>query len=635
MIFQSPFQIQSLVPEGTQVIFVSDLYRKQYAGGAELTTDALITSADCNVACIQSKDVTIDLLEKHANLFWVFGNFSSMNFQLIPTIVANIRYAIVEYDYKYCKHRSPDKHFAIEKTVCDCQDTSGRIISAFYYASEVIFWMSNAQRDVYFSMFPFLQEKQNVVLSSVFDKDTIEKLTMPTASIARKGWIVLGSNSWVKGFIPAQDWCKANHKDYEVVWNLNYDDLLAKLAFAEGFVYLPEGHDTCPRMVIEAKILGCKLQINDNVQHAKEAWFDTNDVSAIVDYLKTRTSVFWNEIKKFINVTHTLSGYTTTKNCIEQKYPFLECIQSMLDFCDEVCVVDGGSTDGTWEALTSLASFDSKLKIKQIKRDWDDLRFAVFDGQQKAEARKMCSSNFCWQMDSDEIVHENDYKLIKEFIQTFPKQVNLISLPVVEFWGSSDKARIDVTPWKWRLSRNLPNITHGIPASMRKVDENGSLYASEGTDGCDMINASTFEPIEQIGFYTQDAHNARMAALNGNNDALVAYQGWFNNVVNKIPGVFHYSWYDIERKIKTYKHYWQKHWLSLFNKEVEDTPENNMFFDKKWSDVTDDEIKILAEKLKNETGGWIWHSKWKGQNTPSIKIQKSEPKIMEKFKETK
>ena len=64
-----------------------------------------------------------------------------------------------------------------------------------------------------------------------------------------------------------------------------------------------------------------------------------------------------------------------------------------------------------------------------------------------------------------------------------------------------------------------------------------------------------------------------------------------------LPGVYHYSWYDLSRKIKTYKNYWSQHWQSMYNIVQEDTIENNMFFDKPWSEVTDSEIDNLAKKL--------------------------------------
>ena len=45
-----------------------------------------------------------------------------------------------------------------------------------------------------------------------------------------------------------------------------------------------------------------------------------------------------------------------------------------------------------------------------------------------------------------------------------------------------------------------------------------------------------------------------------------------------------------------------------------------MFFNKPWAQVTDQEINELANKLE-EIGGWIWHRKWDGTKTPSIRIE--------------
>lgn len=327
-------------------------------------------------------------------------------------------------------------------------------------------------------------------------------------------------------------------------------------------------------------------------------------------------------------MTKTISGYTTTKDCIQQKYPWKECISSMLGFCDEVIVVDGGSVDGTWEELVTWSKSNTKLKPHQIKRNWTHKRHAVFDGAQKAEARKLCSGDFCWQMDADEVVHENDYKKIADLVNNWPKEVELISLPVIDFWGCEKKVRCDVNPWKWRISVNNPNITHGIPAPLRRIDSDGNLYAAQGTDGCDFVY-SDGSYVPHAGFYTQEAHFARMHALNGNPQALKDYETWFNAVVSNIPSVYHYSWVDIERKMHTYRNYWQRHWESLFDIKTDDTAENNMFFDKPWSQVSDEEIKTLAQKLSTEMGGWIFHKKIDfSKPTPSIVLKSKEPKLM-------
>lgn len=605
-----------------QVVFVSDLFSEDYAGGAELTTQALIDQSPHNVMKVHAKDVNVNLLHAHQNDYWIFGNFSSMDFNLIPAIVANINYSVIEYDYKFCNYRSIEKHKMSTGTDCDCANNHiGKYVSAFYYGADHIFWMSEGQRDRYHSYFPHLVKRNQTVLSSVFDPNFFNVLeVMKNNTDARSGWIVLGSDSWIKGKEDAIKWCQENQKDFEVIWDLPYEEVLGKLAAAEGFVYLPRGGDTCPRMVIEAKLLGCEVVTNSNVQHENESWWRGSPES-IRDYLLQRPIALWSTLEKFIRRLPTISGYTTTYNCVSQNYPFVESIVSMLDCLDEVVVVDGGSTDGTLDMLRDLASDYPSLKIVENPRDWNHKRSAVFDGDQKAVARSHCTGDFCWQMDVDEIIHENDYPKIRDILKNVHKSNQLVALPVVEFWGNGGKVRIDINPWKWRLSRNYPHITHGIPAHLRRVDEEGLTYAAQGTDGCDYIHAVTGELISFVNFHTPETEQLRQNAQ-VSSIFRARYVDWFKQAVDSLPGVYHYSWFDIPRKIRTYRGFWSRHWQSLFDIKQEDTPENNMFFDKRWSDVTDEDIEKLAAHLQSEMGGWIFHRKIDWSNpTPSVKLE--------------
>jgi glycosyltransferase involved in cell wall biosynthesis len=371
---------------------------------------------------------------------------------------------------------------------------------------------------------------------------------------------------------------------------------------------------------------------------------DYKQISNIEDYLTASPRLFWSSVEKSMNYVPTISGYTTTYNCLKQNYPFVACIRSMLQFCDEVCVVDGGSIDGTLEKLLSLVEFNPEkskqflsgeleeissenklLKIKSIKRDWSHPRHAVFDGLQKAEARKMCTMDFCWQMDSDEVVHHSHYESIKSFVRGTNRGIEVVCLPVIEFWGSDGKVRIDVTPWKWRLSRNKPTITHGIPGHLRKYDENGDLYAMEGTDGCDMIYTESLKPVPNMNYWNNEFEFLRRDAILGNKESLTKYKNLIDKIIDQLPCVFHYSWYDISRKIRLYRDYWQNHWASLYNINIEDTTDNNMFFDVPWSEVTDEMIEQKSKQLENSTGGWIFHTKWPGVNVPSIHINVDHP----------
>jgi len=625
------------IPDDSDIVIVSDMFASEYAGGAELTTEALIDACHLNVFKLNSSHVSLDLLAQGSNKHWIFCNFSQMNKDLIPTIVANVDYSIIEYDYKYCAYRSPEKHEAATGEKCDCHEQMhGKLISAFYYGSTSLWWMSTRQMEIYHEKFPFLKSKFNVVLSSMFSSkffDTVSNLREKYENKKEDKWVIIGSTSWIKGVNESKSYCEKNNLNYEIVAGVSHNQVLEEMASSKGFVFLPLGGDTCPRTVIEAKLLGCEIKVNENVQHAEEEWFN-NSVTEIEDYLKSRPGYFWKFIESVINSVPTISGYTTTLNCIDQNYPFVESIKSMLGFCDQVVVVDGGSKDGTWEKIVELANSEEKLVIHQNNRDWNDSRFAVFDGLQKAFARSLCTGDMCWQQDSDEVVNEKCYEKVKELAKNLTKSIDLVALPVIEYWGSEGKVRIDVNPWKWRLSRNKDYITHGIPGNLRTYDDEGKLHALPGTDGCDYIDSETFDYINCANFYNDEIHNVRVAALNSdiNKDAgkfVDAYENWFNNVVNQLPGVHHFSWFDLGRKIRTYKNYWSKHWQSLYNVEQEDTPENNMFFDKSWSDVTEDEIDDLATRLQSEMGGWIFHKKidW-DRKTPFIDCEIRYPDVM-------
>lgn len=646
-IFSSPTP-KALIPSNTQVVFVSDAFPEQYVGGAELTLQALIDTSPVKTHKVLASELTIEHLKQGADKFWIFGNYVTLNSQLLPVIAANLRYSIVECDYKFCKHRSIEKHAQIEGSPCDCDKSNiGALISSFMSAADYVWWMSEKQREIYHARFPFLTDYPNSVLSSVFDDVFFKRVeALRAAQLSKNGrWIVLDHSSWIKGTQHAVSCAQAAGVDYDLVGNLPYHDMLSRLAKAEGLVFTPLGGDTCPRLVIEAKLLGCKLHLNDNVQHAKEAWFDTDDVAVVEEYLRGAPAAFWRATTRTMSKETTLSGYATTFNCVKQEYPFEACIESMLGFCDEVVVVDAGSTDGTLERLAEIQkkhlqiaregyesaeqkpslNFVSNLKVHVVERDWSDPRSALFDGMQKAEARARCTSDFVWQMDVDEVVRAEDYAKVRELVANFPKSVPMLSLPVVEYWGGLDKVRLDVTPWKWRVSRNSPRITHGVPAQLRSKDAEGRLIALPGTDGCDPVDAATGEPIVFLGFLTKEMDHARALALSGDAKALAAYEGWFARVVQNLPTVYHASWLDIERKIRLYRDFWTRHWTVLEGKEYVDTAESNMFFDKPWSEVTDDDIKSRAKELAEKTGGHVWHSKWDGRATPHMSLSQVIP----------
>ena len=76
---------------------------------------------------------------------------------------------------------------------------------------------------------------------------------------------------------------------------MKYQDALEVMASATGFAFLPDGADTCPRVAIEAKLLGLETHFNENVQHKDEKWFTTDDLNEVDSYLRAVPKTFWDK----------------------------------------------------------------------------------------------------------------------------------------------------------------------------------------------------------------------------------------------------------------------------------------------------------------------------------------------------
>jgi hypothetical protein len=279
-------------------VFVSDYFIEDFIGGAELTSDAILQACS-SYKTIRSAELTKEKIEKYKNCFWIFGNIAAAKEEMLLSAAKNLNYCVLEYDYKYCKYRSPEKHAFFEKK-CDCHiQRSGKIISIFFASAKVLWFMSTKQKEHYEKMFLFLKKQNSFVLSSVFDKPTLSLLKNLKAKKNNK-WLIVKSGSWIKGTREAIEHARQNKLEYFLAEKLPYKEMLKALAVCKGLIFLPPGKDTCPRLVIEAKLLDCELIINENVQHSTESWFSNKE--DIFKYLENRPQFFWQEVEKCLNV---------------------------------------------------------------------------------------------------------------------------------------------------------------------------------------------------------------------------------------------------------------------------------------------------------------------------------------------
>jgi len=278
-----------------KIMFISDMFAEDYPGGAELTTEAFIRSMPSThvAAKVHSSKVTQQIIEDNKDAHFVVCNFAGLDDNAKVYMCKNADYSIVEYDYKLCKYRSIKKHEMAENKPCDClEGLTGKITQAFYgYAKRVLF-MSEGQREIFLPKIPTLKEENSFVLSSAFLEGDLNFMESIKDNEKNNTYLILGSNSWIKGTQECVDYAKENNLSYEVIQGLPYHELLIKMSISKGLIFRPLDYDTCPRIVIEAKLLGCDLILNDHVQHKDEAWFAAQD--SCYEYLRNRPATFWS-----------------------------------------------------------------------------------------------------------------------------------------------------------------------------------------------------------------------------------------------------------------------------------------------------------------------------------------------------
>lgn len=151
-----------------------------------------------------------------------------------------------------------------------------------------------------------------------------------------------------------------------------------------------------------------------------------------------------------------LDGMFTIKNAISGGYFFLESILSVLPICDRIFVNDGGSTDGTLEALIKLKSiFPNKIHLLNIP-DIPSDRWEVIDKVLNI-ILNITKSEWIIELQGDEIYHEKDVPHILDMLKeiTSSSFIGIRNKRVDLVW---DSQRPEYEMGTIRIFRNVPNI---------------------------------------------------------------------------------------------------------------------------------------------------------------------------------
>ncbi|HEX2788378.1 MAG TPA: glycosyltransferase [Ignavibacteria bacterium] len=151
-----------------------------------------------------------------------------------------------------------------------------------------------------------------------------------------------------------------------------------------------------------------------------------------------------------------VSGFTIIRNGIMYVYPFKEAILSILPLCDEMIINVGKSKDGTLEAVKSIAETINDKKIKIFESEWDDkLKDGLVLSEETNKALKKCSGDWCFYIQSDEVLHEKYYPVVRNAMEKYlnEEKVEGLRFRYKHFYGSYDYYQDNYRKWYPKESR--------------------------------------------------------------------------------------------------------------------------------------------------------------------------------------
>jgi glycosyltransferase involved in cell wall biosynthesis len=124
-----------------------------------------------------------------------------------------------------------------------------------------------------------------------------------------------------------------------------------------------------------------------------------------------------------------LSLYTFVRNGLYLDFHVIPMLRHHLPLADEIVVLEGYSTDGTYEAIRDL---DPKIKVH--RSEWGAQNSMDWYVRFKNQARELCTGDWCLYLDCDEFLPEWDFTRLRTRLEHASE--TLLPIDVINFYGS-------------------------------------------------------------------------------------------------------------------------------------------------------------------------------------------------------
>ena len=305
-----------------KVLFISDFFATEMRGGAEIYDDILITMLkEDGVKVVSWK--TNQITDKHIRLYRNCGFHTIVsNFCLItkPTAEELIAhpgtYSILEHDHKYIKGRNPSVY---ENFEVPPQHIINRVL---YANAKNVFAQSSIHAEV-------IQKnlKINNVINLGMSLWTDEQLSVieKNLNVEKEDVVsIINSSNPTKNTLGTVEYCEDKKLQYKLIGSTDYEEYITQLAACSTYAYIPRVLETFNRVLLEARMLDCRLLTTNLNGCISEAWFKEHKGQELIDYVRTERPRIYGDIKNALfnpraiergdNITVILNAYRRPYN---------------------------------------------------------------------------------------------------------------------------------------------------------------------------------------------------------------------------------------------------------------------------------------------------------------------------------
>lgn len=273
------------------IIFISDFFLEQgVTGGAEAFNDELIKMLKSNLYSVNQINCHEFTQQSEENCSYIVSNFLNLSEDSKKFIMSK-KYIILEHDHKYVSTNDPSKFVNM------IAPSKHIINKMFFESATAVFCQSKIHSEVL---------QKNLLIDTVVNIGcnlwSEERLTLLESLIGTnkdKKNVILHSNNKNKGMPFTIDYCKRNNIDFEFIMPSEYSEFISHLARSERVYFFPQWLESFNRVIIEARILGCKVTTNKLVGATSEDWFKKFKGQDLLDFVRSQRNGI---CQKFVDV---------------------------------------------------------------------------------------------------------------------------------------------------------------------------------------------------------------------------------------------------------------------------------------------------------------------------------------------